>query len=182
MRIPQTSKQLEPWEARVKMIDRRTSKNKKCPECSEKIDRLYSDGENNVRILTFECKNCGDVTTKFYHHEVKRLWDVILNKNVPRHVFEYKYSAGVRRLKPICKRCYSIGGSHPLNYCLRCGGEMALFELNITTKEWIDKATNDKELENRLRLVYPDCLWRGSIYPNLRGDEIFQHTREILGV
>ena len=159
------------------MIKRKTTRNRKCPHCSETaLDRLFGDEEDDFR-KSLECPKCGDVTKDYVTKEMKRLWAKELEDTVPKSIFVSFWVKDLVYLS--CVNCLTVY-THPRSYCCYCNGITERRKVSITIGEWLKRSPNKKEFRNRFSRLHFGTIWFDWCYPDLSNDEKIDKRLEIL--
>ena len=161
------------------MIERKTTKNRKCPDCSTSLDSLMGRDEDGNRITVLECSKCGDVSEKYLHCNLRERWVKELEEAIPKDIFVSTWNKETVYLS--CVNCLTVY-THPRSYCVQCNGKTERNKVDVTVGEWLKRAPNNKELRNRFRRLHSGTVWFNFVYPDLSFDEGVDKRMEILGV
>ena len=108
-------------------------KNAICPFCTNNLTRLTNPYE-------MVCDAHGDVTLTHYNEHLKERWIKKLDKFVEFSSY-YEY----------CTSCYQKHTHLPVFKCCRCQGKVQKMDMEITFREWINRAVDEKTKTDRIK-------------------------------
>ena len=133
-------------------------KNAICPFCSNSLTRLLDPYE-------MRCDNHGDVTLLYYHQHLKERWVKKLEQLI-QFDGHYEY----------CTSCFQRYTHLPVFNCWRCQGKVQKIDIDITFREWINHAVDEKTKISRIKeFTYGSSIKTDLLFPNFNHTDIEDH-------